>query len=360
MKQRKSANQAPAGFSLIELMVVLTIIGILMALASAAVFRVLESQKDANSQNTVAKTSDALQKHWTALITQARKENIPPAVIKPGGVAPQLGLAAMAQGDLSQPPAIPPRSSAELDRAQKRMRVLWINLRLQQEFPLTFSEATNPTPAGPQTLPLPIPVGTGGAPFLNPANLLGTSLAPKASYIRAIAAAGPGHNETSAMLYMLLNQSRGGYTFKVDEALASTEIKQYPDGVNEITDAWGSPVVFFRWPTAWPDLNILAPASPPAIFPRDYDSTDPEGLLGAAVTTPGGLVSWNNTVGGQAFQALCHAVPSGNYLTPVVMSYGRNGRPGVLWPNMAPDPADPGGSDDNIFSYRLRLGGRGD
>jgi hypothetical protein len=159
---------------------------------------------------------------------------------------------------------------------------------------------------------------------------------------------------------MLLQQSRGGYTFKVDEALASTEIRQYPDGLNEIADAWGSPIVFFRWPTAWPDLNSIAPRSPPAIFPRDYDPADPEGLLGAAVTTPTGLVAWYKSVGGQSFQALCHAVPSGNYMTPVVMSYGRNGRPGVLWPNMAPDPADPTGSDDNIFSYRLRLGGRGD
>jgi prepilin-type N-terminal cleavage/methylation domain-containing protein len=353
MKLKKCPNPAPAGFTLVELMVVLTIIGILMALVSAAVYRVLESQKDANSQNTVAKTSDALQKHWIALIKIAQKENIPPAVTNPGGAGPQLGLANMALGDLSAAP----RSSAEMDRAQKRMRLLWIKLRLQQEFPLTFSEATNPTPIPPQLV-----AGTGGVPFINPVNLVGTNLAPKPSYVRAIAGAGPGHNETSAMLHMLLQQSRGGYTFKVDEALASTEIRQYPDGLNEIADAWGSSIVFFRWPTAWPDLNSVAPTSilalPPAIGQRQYDPTDPEGLLSAAVTTPAGLVPWYNSVGGQAFQALCHAVPSGNYMTPVVMSYGRNGRPGVLWPNMAYDGTPD--SDDNIFSYRLRLGGRGD
>jgi hypothetical protein len=83
------------------------------------------------------------------------------------------------------------------------------------------------------------------------------------------------------------------------------------------------------------------------------------------------LPTWNNSNNATqvlAFEAACGSnyfihKPGGtwttyiNYTQPVVGSAGRDGQFGVDWGDMGNQTA---ASWDNIYSYRLRFGGRGD
>src|SRR5947209_3149244 len=92
------------GFTLVELLVVVAIIGVLAALTASATVGVLSSQKQSNTELTIQTLMGVLDQQWQAVIDQANKEPIPDGVLlMAGGNAP-------------------------------RARVIWIKLRLKQEF----------------------------------------------------------------------------------------------------------------------------------------------------------------------------------------------------------------------------------
>src|SRR5262249_16338592 len=100
-----------------EVLVVVGILAILAALVASAVFRVLESQKENLSEATVRTLAQELDRHWQAVVNQANKEVIPDWVKDFAGRA------------------------ANAPNYEQRARVLWIKLRLKQEFPMNFAEA---------------------------------------------------------------------------------------------------------------------------------------------------------------------------------------------------------------------------
>jgi len=182
--------------------------------------------------------------------------------------------------------------------------------------------------------------------------------------------------ESGACLYMALKQNRRGMSFDVDSALGSLEIgtvtiiganKQRAD-FPTILDAWGHPLVFYRWPALNLELNPSAPASGTAA-PPFLDPQDPEGTL----NDPTWATSSNN--GFQQFSQLpnpvCHPLPPGAsptpqsfFLTPVIISLGprfgvQKNTSGFKDAFMTLIPTgQPGHGDDsdNIYSYRLRQG----
>src|SRR5262249_47544388 len=130
-----------AGFTFVELVVVLAIILLLIALGTSAVVRVIASQQSSVTETTMKKLHRVLLRQWTAVVDQAKQETIP------------QGVLTLAGGDA------------------KRARVIWIKLRLKQEFPSNFDEAR--------------------APYKNldgsTNSFLGnTDLPPRASYVRTI------------------------------------------------------------------------------------------------------------------------------------------------------------------------------
>jgi hypothetical protein len=312
--------------------------------------QVVTYQRGSTTEGTIKVVNTLLQRQVTAVIAQADKEVIPPVVFLIAG------------------------------QHEKRARVIWKKLKLRQAFPMNFKEALTPWDVPAPSSPLK----------LQPADLPGL-----AAYRSAITQSGlaPSDNpaewpkESSSCLVLALRQGFGGNTFS-EESLGANALGGDAVGLRRFVDAWGSPLVFYRWPTANKpnppyELDESSPLGPyDSNNPKTWfrDPLDPEGLLDSP--------DWNNPQnfsmkqGVWWFEQYCHTVRDqtlgakryqrAHYLLPVIASAGRDGILGLRQPSpnspLLPDPmaidiATPGaaaGIGDNIYSFRLRLGGRGD
>jgi prepilin-type N-terminal cleavage/methylation domain-containing protein len=377
-----------AAFTFVELLVVLAIILILIGLTAAAAVGVIRYQLSSNTETELRTLDGGLDQQWKAAIKKAMTEPI-----NPSDPTTWNRLLTMAAGN----------------NAERRARLIWVKLRLKQEFPMNFSEVLNASG------PLGLPAGYSLAP------LIASDLAAKPSYLKLFAAQGitagvasPSPyvwpTESSVTLPMALELGRSGITFPEDSLPASalTLAGQKPAGLSpaidgypsspplpgptypkQFVDAWGRPIVFYRWPRPLPtgsnpDDSALDSASPQGSTPGPRDPMDPEGLL----LDP----TWNNWASYSAqsggvwlFEQLCHPVHSGNsaatyapisyYMKPVIVSSGKGndgslglvqfGNPNQVSP--APSPLLPDNMNidnsatnqsrydqDNIYSYTLR------
>jgi hypothetical protein len=172
---------------------------------------------------------------------------------------------------------------------------------------------------------------------------------------------------------LALGEGFGGNTFNA-ESLGTNALGSEAIGMKRFVDGWSNPLVFYRWPTANAELDNSSPLGPyvptkPNTWLRD--PLDPEGLL----LSP----DWNfkGGAGVSLFEKYCHRVhdgdlgsawkPRSRYLVPVIASAGRDGLLGLQPPSspLVPDPMavnvlNPSAASDNVYSFRLRLGGRGD
>lgn len=324
----KQRNQRQ-GFTLIELLVVISIIAILLALSASATVRVIDVQRGNNTEQTVKIVSEALDRHWQAVVDKARSpsETIHPNVVSACG------------GDM------------------QTARVVWVKLKLRQQFPMNFIEARTTVLAG-------IP-----------------ELAPVSSYVEALRGATPGPqtSESSVCLLLALQQSRSGMTFDADRlgSGAISDANARVDGLKQIVDGHANPLAFYRWPVDNRELN-----PDPSGTAGHKDPTDPNGLL--TTTTFAGTQAAQQWFNG----TILHRIPTANprlparsfKLIPVVASAGRNGQFGLFPANSTtlsvgngtmanetrPNLSPPLGTEylewhnDNVYSYRLRFGARGD
>ena len=355
------AARRSAGFTLIELLVVIGIIGVLMSLLAAGVFRYLDVQAASNTETTIRTVDKVLRQHIDSVLQTADKEPLPASVI-----------------------AFATSNNTVLDPQQKRARVIWKTLRLIQEFPMTYDEVGwKGTPGSPIR---------DGLPFVGPYKDLWRDLPPKASYVKALKSAlrfpqgTATAGEASTLLLLALQQPRSGVTFNADELYSAAQDTN-GDGLKEIVDGWGNPIAFYRFPTGNPnDPNYLVtPAadldrSAPAGNPLFRNPLDPEGeLLKPAWNNP--KSPQYNTSEAHLFEQVCHLIHDPKtglqraYNTPfVIVSAGRGGtfgfndeKFGFRWYTDSMGAqlgsmsvTDLGAANDNIYSYRLKLGARGD
>jgi prepilin-type N-terminal cleavage/methylation domain-containing protein len=326
-------RQRPA-FTLIELLVVITIISILAALTIAGAMQYFETQRQTNTETNIRAVYQILQQHWGKVVDDARKETPSPAV---------LGLAG--------------NDSA-------RAQVIWVKFRLMEAFPETFTEILSTDPMGTKKSRLYYQP-SAASPYIPPGQ---QKYMP--NYLQALKKANvtgstpPRPSEPSACLLLALGVNRSGSpTLKPDTlgpsiSIAATDNAKSANELPYITDGWGTPLGFYRFPTGNTELTANANPSPNARF---FDPLDPDGTLVA----PTWYSSFNKTV----FESICHklASPKGAYLVPVIASAGKDGQLGMQ-PRptpLQPDPMMPLNDSnhydyDNIYSYRLRLGARGD
>jgi prepilin-type N-terminal cleavage/methylation domain-containing protein len=293
-------------FSLIELLVVIFIIGILMSLTAGGVMQVMEVQRGNTTTDNLQTLAEILRKQWDKVVKDADTEvNLPAAVYNFAG------------GDAA------------------RAKVIWRNVRLMEAFPVSYAEITNPLVYNPNF------PSNGAGPLIPvlPAN--------KRKYMATYQVKLGGRSSVSptqsaACLLLALSINRGGV--KLDPDKASTADTD-GDGMKELIDAWGNALTFYRFPTGSADLQAANP-SPASKF---CDPLDPTGTLANT--------NWTNQ---NLFAQSIHPIFfQGNqlptvYTIPVIVSSGHNGILG-LDPTMA--ITDQNGSNDNIYSYRLRQGG---
>jgi prepilin-type N-terminal cleavage/methylation domain-containing protein len=381
---RRTTDSRP-GYTFVELLVVIAIVALLVGLTAAVAFGVMTYQRNSNTETELRTLDGALDQQWQTVIKQASKETINPLTLN--------RLLAMAAGN----------------NAEKRARLIWVKLRLKQEFPMNFSEVANG--------PLSTPAGSGF--------LMSTDLSTKGTYASYFSSfTNPGISsssnpspygwptESSVTLLMALKVGRSGNTFTEDllpaSAVTPTNQNQaagapllqglpilidpatgqpWPSqppipGPKQIVDAWGNPLVFYRWPapyvgdTTTDDLNVdsssPAGSAPSASLPF-RDPLDPEGLL--SDPTWNSFVNFSNQQGVYWFEQLLHPVhqgstaatyaPASYFMRPVIVSAGKDGALGLVQPGVSPSPLLPDNMDvdttqstrydqDNIYSYRLR------
>jgi prepilin-type N-terminal cleavage/methylation domain-containing protein len=385
-----------AGFTLVEMLVVVAIIGILAALTAGATMQVIGSQKKSNTEQTIIKVAAALDREWKAEVARAKEEPIPDSILNGVLTGPPTqqfwGLLRMASRDANLS-AAPPSDINDLN-VQRRARVIWINLRLKQRFPMNFAEAL---------LPISPMVQWGGKPYLR--------IPPDPVFTRVLTRPLdplPHDYESSVCLLLALSQGRGsGFT---KENLASGELADsayIPAGstspLKMIVDVWGRPLTFYRFPMGG-EIAASNPYQTSQAVIRNL--LDPDAVLmqpDRGPTQPG----WNsrsNYAGARgvwAFERMFYPLHSGRstdatyqpaayYTVPVVASAGASiGAPtsgyltvydmmGLPPPAAMEEPPPTGlpfplrhdamdmvnniqsNSYDNIYSFRLRFGGRGD
>lgn len=393
LRSASRLNAHRQAFTLIEILVVIAIIGILAALVTGAARVMMGVQQETNTNSTISTLNSILSRQWSAVVATASKESPPANVLNMAGGHPG------------------------------RAQVIWIKLRLKQEFPMNLTEAASPwLPLGPYLQP-PSP----GVPGDLPAKPSYTSALQEAASIPGatfVANSDPSTCkwtlESAFTLVMALKQNRGGIVFKEENfppAALATEIHTYSGsppqptlayrGPKMLVDAWGGPIFFYRWPTGNPDFGTAAgasngqaatansPVSSNLRTAANADPLDPQGLL--LDQNWNSASNYNSQLGVYWFEQYCHPVHIGNwtpmawYTEPVIMSAGpdyavgftpatglgkafspynlQSASPSLpdVMTQASANPVDPNYNSkckpsdayDNIMSYKLRLGGAG-
>jgi prepilin-type N-terminal cleavage/methylation domain-containing protein len=364
-----------SAFTLMEMLVVVAIIALLVSLTLAAVTSITRAQEEKATGRTISRLNDGITAQVRAVIQDANELPIPQSVIN------------LAGGNM------------------QRAKVIWIKLKLKQNFPMTFREAlwpwaidgnppaSFPPPAGGYPAPIPMPIPSPAFGTGLPSPIPPGDLPPLPAFVDAISkvvsgtgqimGAGPpatragyySPNESAHLLYIAMTISRRGTRFDPEGQVGPSAIYQDPvgqGGLSGFKDAWDRPLCFFRWPTDFPD-NLL----------NSTDLQDPERTL-----TPTNMTDpWYTSGLSAQFEKLCHSIhdPNTGQIRPLyapfaLVSSGLNKKlgytrayngtnpliPEVLMPaypaitpnfGMALDPPPPlpsPDSNDNIISYSIK------
>jgi prepilin-type N-terminal cleavage/methylation domain-containing protein len=316
-----------SAFTLIELIVVLSIIALLAALTVSAVFRLREGQNETNTNKHLLKIQMGLDQQWKAMMDRISAEPVPDLIY-----------------ELTKKP--------DGTRDVPRAKALHLKLRLRQEFPQNYAEARFLIP------PVNGMLTPQQAAFLN------QTYGPKPLYLAAIGNGnGTPVTEAAALLVIALSQTRGGANFNIEEAGPVQQIDVGGKLQRVMVDSWGNPICLRRWATdvetdAINELNQPPFISPTALATGNRDPQDPEGRLRLAAGATWGfppngpnyrpmVLLWFTTPLPMVAEPFdCPpAMGNGNLNRgPYVVSSGKNG-----------NFMDP----DDLYSFRLQREGKG-
>ncbi len=252
-------------FTLVELMVVITIMIALAAITASAVLKFIGVQQTSNTQSTLDRVQSQLARAWSKVKDQAKNDPIPPAVM------------ALAGTD---------------SNAARRAQVIYIKLKMRQQFPMNFAEALNVAYYNPslgvnvpQSPLLPLPgyvsyLASLGIQIPASGSVIGTTYVPQPY-------------ESSVCLLMALQRGVSGAGIDPADLTSGGAAGQAPytnppplgawpvsnlapgvvTNIPYLTDAWGRAIFFSRVPSGCPVLN------PNGAIPGANDPGDPQGFL---------------------------------------------------------------------------------
>jgi prepilin-type N-terminal cleavage/methylation domain-containing protein len=268
-----------AGFTLVELLVVIAIIAILASLAAWGVFAMIGTGQKRNTEATIRTLKKLLDDRYKDVIADAAKEE------------PSNAAMAMANGDLA------------------RARVIWKKVRLMEAFPQRYSDVQTPT-------------------VLNNLILPDRKYKPHfAKYAKELQGKpGGGAGESSACLLLSLKTLGSDGMVAIQDQLNYAVGDTDGDGVPEFIDNFGKPLVFTRFAQGG-NVQAANPASPGSSAFKKADPIDNDGLL----ISPNWYPSNNRK---NVFDVYIHPVSPDNgatayYTIPVIASAGKDGAVGT-------------------------------
>jgi type II secretory pathway pseudopilin PulG len=243
-------------YTLVELMIVVTIIIALMALAASAILKYVATQQSVNAQSTLDRAQSQLARAWSKVKDDANRSTMSEPAYTPGTSPPTP--AGMTVGQWIQTYLASITANPSDPNLTRRTRVIYIKLRLRQAFPMNINEALNPAP---------LPALQGYVQYLKNLGITSGSSSP-ASY------------ESSACLLMALQRGVSGAGINPEELTtggAAGSVATTSGSLPYLTDSWGRPIYFSRVPVGSAFLNTNP--YPGGGQAGANDPLDPEGLL---------------------------------------------------------------------------------
>ncbi len=297
MRWIRTDRRHRAGFTLVELLVVIAVIGILVSLSAVGYLQVRKTRMRKTSEDVVSKLQLGIDNQVKIIADNVRQEQ--------AKRTPEFEkLFAYCDGDT--------------DRAA----ALLLYCRLKQNFPQVSELTVNGSPSTPSS-----GFSVAGVTFPWPQPFLA---------LRSMS--GSPEEQSAAVLYVALSQRvQGGNAFASDEATSGAQTDL--NGFRIYKDAWGNPIPFARFTTP-DDL----PGN------RNQDPFDPRGKL----------ASWNSTKRDAAEDVIVYApnaTPTPPPSRPVVFN---NLNKGIIAYSWGDNEQPEGLKGDDIAGYRLRaLGNMG-
>lgn len=198
-----------AGYSLIELLVVIGLLSALAAIGTGVYFRISAGATVKATEETVSKATSGFQQIWSAELDNARDS-----------FAGKSGFAQYAT-QVDNTKAI---AGGDVDRA----RALWTYLWMKNAFPQTIAEATTATT---------LTVNVGGTNYT-------VSLPARPTFSGMTAGTLSNPDQAATLLYRILTQKGSrGQTYN-EEAIGSLSVVLPGTQYRAFTDAFGYPLTF--------------------------------------------------------------------------------------------------------------------
>jgi prepilin-type N-terminal cleavage/methylation domain-containing protein len=285
-----------AGMTLIELLIVMTIIAVLASLSIGAVFTLREAQMKSFTETTLTKLASALDLQWKAAMDTINDElKLPP---------PPTGTPL---GNLRQ------WCTTTAGGDSERAKVIYAKARLAQEFPVTFDMAQAPVK-----------------------NVLGINPGYQAE-IGNTPSAGNQEWESAALLYLALRKARRGMVTDFGEIDPSSIQQQ--GNFKIFVDAWGRPLRYYIFPVNNDELA---------------NKPDPQDPANTLQNKP-----WRVSPQGALFITKIHTLDVPHRLVPVIASAGRDANWGIDQTTMAVQNPDQANDNIYSYRLR-QVGARGD
>ena len=248
MKFMKERSLKDAGFTLVELLVVIGILVILASIASAAYQGVSRTAREARTRSIIATIDSVLQEKYESYKYRPLAVEIPNTFASPDEDTPlELGYEALA-----------------FEAA--RVRLMMTRDLQRMEMPDRYSDISN----GPSTIRAAAnPVVDDGSGNIvatrdNPSLrrmlvvnwwLSGSIPSQLSAYRTRVTATATNVHQGAECLFLILSTSFIGGSPAIDGIPSSNIGDTDGDGMLEILDGWGRPIGFVRWPVGYTDSS---------------------------------------------------------------------------------------------------------